>query len=92
LKAPRAAKVTGPECPDKTCAAGNTEFLRDARWAKVFIPTITHALYVLREPFLDWTSESPALLAMVQHAFNLSFDNVTFTLPADDPIVETVRL
>ena len=70
--------------------ADGAEFLRDVRWVKVFIPTITHALYVSLEPFVDWTSESPALLKMVQHAFNLSFDNITFTLSADDPIVQTV--
>ena len=51
---------------------------------------ITHALYVSLEPFVDWTSESLALLKMVQHAFNLSFDNITFMLSADDPIVQTV--
>ena len=83
--------MTGPEHPDETHAAGNTEFLWDVHWVKVFIPMI-HTLYISREPFLDWTSESPALLIMVQHASNLSFDNMTFTLPADDPIVETMRL
>jgi hypothetical protein len=71
--------------------ADGAEFLQDERWAKVFLPTITHALYISREPFLDWTSESPALLTTVQRVFNLSFGNVTFTLPANSPVVETVR-
>ncbi|KAF8802531.1 hypothetical protein BYT27DRAFT_6764428 [Phlegmacium glaucopus] len=66
-----------------------TQFLQDPRWAKVFIPTITHAFYVSREPFLEWTPEAPAFLATVQRVFNMSFLNVTFTLTADNVIVNT---
>ncbi|KAF8235146.1 hypothetical protein L208DRAFT_1258301, partial [Tricholoma matsutake] len=64
-------------------------FLRDGRWARVFTPTITHALYISREPFLEWTSESPVFLATVQHIFNISFSNVTLVLSAKDPLLET---
>jgi hypothetical protein len=67
-----------------------TRFLQDPRWAKVFIPTITHAFYVTHEPFLDWTPESAAFLTTVQHVFDLSFPNVTFVLTDDDGIVDTV--
>jgi hypothetical protein len=72
--------------------ADGAQFLQDARWAKCFIPTITHALYISREPFRDWTSESPTFLATVQTVFNISFTNVTFLLSSGDPIVDTVRL
>lgn len=70
--------------------AVDVQFLRDGRWARVFTPTITHALYISREPFLEWTSESPVFLATVQHIFNISFSNVTLVLSAKDPLLETV--
>jgi hypothetical protein len=66
------------------------EFLCDPRWANVFIPTITHALYISREPFLNFASESLVFLATVQKTFNLSFPNVDLVLTADDPLVVTV--
>jgi len=75
---------------DRAATVNGAQFLQDGRWAKVFIPTITHALYISREPFLDWALDSCVFLAMLQHVFNISFSNITFTLPADDPIVATV--
>ncbi|KAF8235650.1 hypothetical protein L208DRAFT_1538780, partial [Tricholoma matsutake] len=66
-----------------------TEFIHNPHWANVFIPTITHALYILQEPFLNFTSESPIFLATVQKTFNLSFPNVDLVLTADDPLVVT---
>jgi hypothetical protein len=67
-----------------------TQFLQDPRWAKVFIPTITHAFYVTHEPFLDWTPESAAFLTKVQCVFDLAFPNVTLVLTDDGAIVNTV--
>jgi hypothetical protein len=68
------------------------EYVHDPRWAKVFIPTITHALYISREPFLDFASESPVFLATVQKIFTLSFPNVDMVLAAIDPLVATVQV
>ena len=67
--------------------APGARFVKDSRWAKVFIPTITHELYTTREPFLDWTPESEIFIATVQRVFNLSFPNVTYTISAGDCIV-----
>ena len=64
--------------------------LKDSRWANTFIPTITHALYVSREPFVDFTSESTDFLSTVQNVFNLSFPNIEYELTLDDLIVKTV--
>ena len=75
-----------------TTNADGAQFLRDARWAKSFIPTITHALYISHEPFRDWNPEAPTFLATVQNVFNISFTNVTFLLLGNDPIADTVRL
>jgi hypothetical protein len=66
-------------------------FVKDDRWAKTFIPTITHAFYMTRDPFLDWSPESAIFLATVQCAFNLSFPNVVYTVSARDRVAVTVR-
>ncbi|PPQ88864.1 hypothetical protein CVT25_009052 [Psilocybe cyanescens] len=68
---------------------GLQEFLTDARWKDLFIPSITHALYVSREPFPDWTTDSKTFLATVQKVFNVSFPNVTYTLSAGDAVTTT---
>ena len=83
-KAPKANVDLGGDRP--TAA----EFLCDPRWAITFIPTITHALYISQEPFLNFASESPKFLATVQEIFNLSFLNVDMVLAAGDPLVVTV--
>ena len=64
--------------------------LDDYRWKRIFLPTLTHALYISREPFVDWTIDSPAFLATVQSVFNLSFRNIDVTLSAKDKLTETV--
>lgn len=66
-------------------------FVKDNRWARTFIPTITHMFYTTREPFLDWTPESTVFIATVQRVFNLCFPNITFTVSAHDRIATTVR-
>lgn len=83
LKNPPKAKSTRAE------SATGAEFLRDARWPNVLIPTLTHALYNSREPFVHFTSESSTFLATVQNAFDLSFTNIDFALTSDDPLVTT---
>lgn len=98
LEPPKAQKATaqliavGGASADGRTTADGAQFLQDGRWAKVFIPTIAHALYISREPFLEWALDSRVFLATLQHVFNISFSNITFTLRADDPIVVTVRL
>jgi hypothetical protein len=89
---PKKKKLCGPKEEALSTAAGltATEFLQDTRWANVFIPTITHALYVSRKAFCDFTSESPMFLAKVQEVFDLSFPNVDFKLKFNDPLVITV--
>ncbi|KAF8225294.1 hypothetical protein L208DRAFT_1306705 [Tricholoma matsutake] len=92
-------KATKLQCAKKVLKAdadlggedhpNTAESIHDPRWANVFIPTITHALYILQEPFLNFTSKSPIFLATVQKTFNLSFPNVDLVLTADDPLVVT---
>lgn len=67
------------------------QFLDDSRWARIFLPTITHALYISRNPFVDWTSDSETYLATVQRVFNLTFPNVMVMLSLGDDVVDTVN-
>ena len=52
---------------------------------------LTHAFYNSREPFKDWTIDSPAFLATVQNVFNLSFPNIDVALSAKDKLTDTVH-
>ena len=64
--------------------------LDDYRWKCIFLPTLTHALYISCEPFVDWTIDSPAFLATVQNVFNLSFPNIDVALSAKDKLTDMV--
>ena len=77
------AKQTAQTAKSKpaTVTGQNTnDLLNDHHWKRTFIPTLTHALYVSHEPFVDWSVESPAFLATVQKVFNLSFPNIQMSL------------
>ena len=65
-------------------------FLDDYCWKRVFLPTLTHALYISHKPFEDWTIDSPAFLATVQNVFNLSFPNIDIALSVKDKFTDTV--
>ena len=86
-KAPKAPKNQG--CTETNSVPGAL-FVKDDRWARTFIPTITHAFYMTHDPFLDWSPESAVFLAMVQRVFNLSFPNVIYTVFARDRVAVTV--
>ena len=85
----RKSKSTAVAAPGPNGKA-NGEFLKDGRWKEVFIPTLTHAHYISREPFLDWTTESLTLLANVQEVFNRTFTNVDVCLSPKDSVITTV--
>jgi hypothetical protein len=74
----------------ETDSAPGALFVKDNRWARTFVPTISHAFYMTREPFLDWSPESAVFLATVQRVFNMSFPNVVYTVSARDQVVMTV--
>ena len=64
--------------------------LDDYHWKHIFLPMLTHALYISREPFMHWVIDSSAFLATVQNVFDLSFPNIAVTLSAKDKLTETV--
>ncbi|KAH9027183.1 hypothetical protein EDB85DRAFT_1893108 [Lactarius pseudohatsudake] len=70
-------------CPDIA-----QECLDDLHWTRVFLPTLSHALYITDNPFTDWTWESNTLLQTVQNVFNLSFTNISYMLSVQDKVVK----
>ena len=64
--------------------------LDDPKWTRVFLPTLSHALYVSDQPFTDWTLGSDSLLKTVQDVFDLTFTNISHTLRAQDGVVKAV--
>ena len=66
--------------------------LNDARWTQIFLPTLTHALYISAHPFTDWTWCSSKFFDAVQKVFDLTFTNVSYTLRREDSIVKAVCL
>ena len=94
----RGRKATKPMASNTATAPTTTEshnsekFLKDRRWARVFLPTLTHALYISREPFKHFTVDSPKFLATVQHVFNRAFPDVSLNLSTNDKLTTTVSL
>ena len=66
------------------------ECLQDVRWTRVFLQTLSHALYVSEQPFLDWSWGSCAFRKTVQDVFDLSFPNISYTVSEQDEIMKAV--
>lgn len=65
-------------------------FLKDCHWAKVFIPSFRHALYVSWEPFKDFATDSPVFLTTVQTIFDKVFSDANVILSTRDSINATI--
>ncbi|KAI9436717.1 hypothetical protein H4582DRAFT_1816412, partial [Lactarius indigo] len=78
--------------PSKSLTEAHTDITRqcldDSRWTRIFLPTLSHALYISDHPFTDWVRESGALVEAVQVVFDLSFTNISYTLSPQDGIVK----
>jgi hypothetical protein len=76
----------------RVCPNISQQCLDDPRWTRVFLPTLTHALYISENPFTEWTSDSSTFLQTVQMSFELSFMNISYQLSQQDTIVKAVHL
>jgi len=61
------------------------------KWAKKFLPTLTHALYVSKDPFEDFRSSSPTFTATFEMIFRIVYPNTKYDITQDDVLVEEVR-
>ena len=66
------------------------EWTRDSRWATIFIPSLTQALYTSRKPFEDFKRDSAAFLDTIQKVFDASFPHIEYTLQSSDALVGEV--
>jgi hypothetical protein len=67
------------------------DLLNDPRWTDIFLPSLTHALYVSRKPFKHFKAKAPEFLDIVQKIFDLSYPEIDLTLKTKDDLVKKVR-
>ncbi|KAF8263936.1 hypothetical protein EI94DRAFT_1806494 [Lactarius quietus] len=64
--------------------------LKDYCWTNVFLPTLSHVLYVSEQPFKDWAWSSDTLCKTVQAVFDISFPNILYMVTQQDCITKAV--
>ena len=60
------------------------------KWTKEFLPTLTHALYISKDPFEQFRSSSPTFIATVEMIFRLVYRNAEYDITDGDVLVEEV--
>ncbi|KAF8957754.1 hypothetical protein BDZ97DRAFT_1762635 [Flammula alnicola] len=65
----------------------DTRWTDDPRWTKVFLPTITNALYISSEPFKHFKPASLEFREKAQEIFDLSYPNVDYQLKDNDRVI-----
>ncbi|KAH9178032.1 hypothetical protein EDB89DRAFT_2064412 [Lactarius sanguifluus] len=83
---PQADKPFTEAHPDVTHAC-----LNDPRWTRIFLPTLSHTLYISDHPFTDWTWDTGTLVKTIQMVFELTFTNISYVLSLRDSIVKAVK-
>ena len=61
-----------------------------ANWAKKFIPSITHALFVSLGPFKDYKMSSPVFIVTLQEVFSVVYPDINHKITPSDVIAVTV--
>jgi len=60
------------------------------KWAKTILPTLTHALYISKDPFEEFKSLSPSFIATVQKVFDLVYPHAMHDVTEGDAVLEEV--
>jgi hypothetical protein len=81
--------VLAPVQPAKKLAPRVPDYL-SANWAKKFIPSITHALFVSLRPFRDYKMSSPVFIATLQVVFSAVYPDINHKITSSDVIAVTV--
>ena len=58
------------------------------QWSEVFLPSLSHTLYVARNPFDDFKKDSPRFIQTVQQAFALSHPEIIYKFRLKDKFIE----
>jgi len=66
------------------------DLLGDPWWTSTFLPSLAHALYILRKPFKNFKTKAPEFLEIVQKISNLSYPEIDLVLKSNDELVKKV--
>ena len=59
------------------------------KWTTIFLPTLSHALFISKQPFQEFKPSSPIFVATVQQILRLIYSHDTY-VTKDDVLVEEV--
>lgn len=60
------------------------------KWTKIFLPTLTHALLISKQPFQEFKPSSPIFVATVQKTLKLVYSSDTYNVTKVDVLAEEV--
>jgi len=60
------------------------------KWTNVFLPTLTHALFISKQPFRDFRPSSPIFVATIRQIFGLVYPSITYHIDKDNVLVGEV--
>jgi hypothetical protein len=60
------------------------------KWTNVFLPTLTHALCISKQPLRDFRPSSPIFVATIRRIFGLVYPNNTYDIDKDNVLVGEV--
>ena len=67
------------------------QFICQPTWSKVFLPTLTHLMFVSEYSFKSFKSKTSSFIANVQEAFNATYPHVSYRVTSGDDIAMVVR-
>jgi hypothetical protein len=76
---------------DETNATDQSKWFSGPQWTKIFIPSLSEALYVAQYPFDDFKKDSPQFIKTVQDIFALLHPEIIYKIHAKDKFIEKVR-
>ena len=59
-------------------------------WTQTLLPTLTHALFVSKDPFQDFKPSSPVFLVTFQKVFKLVYPNVPYDATSANVLIVEV--
>ena len=54
------------------------QFICQPTWSKVFLPTLTHLMFVLEYPFKSFKSKTSSFIANLQEAFDVTYPHISY--------------
>lgn len=77
---------------ETSVATDQSKWFSGPQWSEIFLPSLSQALYVARNPFDDFKKDSPQFIKTVQDIFALSHPEIIYKFRAKDKFIAKVRL